>query len=463
MDYQTIKQQSGSQKEINKLFLKACKENDIEAVRYLLSSDEIAVKAQLNISKQTGFANDKKDGFVPLIYAVQYNAKDVYKYFLEDIDWFSTMTLEGKLEVLGKASYTNDIETFNYLFQKFEEKTKINNYQKPYLVDKILESVIDKGSDKIFNYVMNLPKEYREHINNKNDLSLVRAAKINPKMLEYMLSHPVYQNLFTELYLLAFDATQKNPHSALILFKYGIVHELFDIFLSKDNKNYVREKIKDNVFKTYHDKLIHYIHEEQLKISCQESLLKLANENIKDYFYTEDEYYKNKNNQKEAPVLEYAIKHELLSKQTRETIVFDIVKHGYKNLMEIIAKYPKYGEGLNLNSAFIEALHTASIGKDKYQNIINLLNIDVDKKIDVCAEEFELFRAMETIKSFNQNYDEEIKKVFSSYCFWPNQELKDIYQKNSEMLRIVEMKELNMKLSSESANVEYKNTKKNKI
>ena len=46
-----------NQKEINKQFLRACKKNDLELVKYLLTSDELKFKAELNISKQTGYAN----------------------------------------------------------------------------------------------------------------------------------------------------------------------------------------------------------------------------------------------------------------------------------------------------------------------------------------------------------------------------------------------------------------------
>lgn len=462
MDYQTIKQQSGSQKEINKLFLKACKEDDIEMVKYLLTSDEIVVKAQLNITKKSGFSNDKKEGFYPLIQAVQYNSKKVYKYFLEEIDWFSTLSMDGKLEILGKGSYSNDVEGFDYLFKKFEQKTKINNYQKPYLLTKILESVIDKDSDKVFDYLMNLSPEYKEHINNKNDISFRRAAKSSPKMLEHMLAHKEYKTLFTELYLYAFEETKKNPISSMILFKYGLERNMFNSLLSRNEQSYIRDKVREQVFKTYHDSLIKYIVEEN-QVTSPEKLKNLINENVRDYFYTEDEYHKNKNDQKIAPVLEYVIKNKLLTKETREQILFDIVKHGYKNLMGIIAKYPQYGEGLNLNKVFIEALHVGSIGKDKYQHIIDILNIDIDRSIDVTVDENQLFRSMESIKGFNQNYDEQIKKVFVTYHFWPDEKLKEIYKNTPEMQKIVEMKELNMKLSNDSEKYKSKPIKKNKI
>lgn len=463
MDYKTIQQQSGSQKEINKLFLKACKEDDIELVKYLLTSDELFAKAQLKITKNSGFSNDKKEGFYPLIYAVQYNAKKVYKYFLEEIDWFSTLSTEAKVEVLGKGSYPNDVETFDYLLKKFELKTKINNYQKPFLLTKILESVIDKNSDKVFDYLMNLSSEYKEHINNKNDVCFRRAAKSNPKMLEHMLAHTDYKHLFTELYLSAFEETKKNPQSSLILFKYGLEKNMFNILLTKNEQNYLRDKVKDHIFKTYHDSLIKYLHEELKKQSQQERIIVLANENVRDYFYTEDEFHKNKNNQKVAPVLEYVIKHRLLTKETRETIVFDIIKHNYKNLLEIISKQPQYGEDLNLNKAFIQALNENNIGQYKYKNIIDILNLDVDKNIIVSAEDFEFFRTMEVVKSFNQNYDDDVKQVFVNYYFYPNEKLKEIYKDNPEMQKIVEMKELNMKLSMENEKIQSKTNKKMKI
>lgn len=453
-----------SQQDINKSFLKACKNDDIELVKYLLTNHDLPLKAQLNINTQTGFANEKKEGMVPLIYAVQYNAKKVYKYFLEEIKWFSTLTQEGKLEVLSKGTYSNDIETIKYLWVKLEETTKINNYQKPFLLSRILDAVVDKNSNKVFDYLMTLPKEYKEHLNTKHDVALRRAAKSNSIMLEHMLSHNDYRELNTELYLACFEETQKNPESAVILFKYGIEKNLFDIWLTKYAQSYMRDKVKDNIFKTYHDGLIKYIHEEHIKKQYPEALFNLANQSPRDYFYTEDEFHKNKNNQHIAPVLEYAIKNKLLSKETRETIVFDIVKHDYRNLMEIISQYPEYGEGLDLNKAFITLLEKNNISKDKYEKIVKLLEIDIDKKIIVWAENFLFFKEMESIKTFSQNYDATVKKVFVEYYFLTDKNLEKIYANNPEMLQLLKMKDLNNRLSDENnENIKSEKKKTNKI
>lgn len=460
-----------SQLEINKVFLKACKSDDIELVKYLLTNNELPLKAQLNISKQTGFVNDKKQGMFPLIYSVQYNAKKVYKYFLEEIDWFSTLTQEGKLEVLGKSSYANDLKTFEYVFKKFEEKTKINNYQKPFLMTKILESVIDKNSDKIFDYLMTLSKEYKEHINTKNDLNLRRAAKSSPYMLKHMLNNENYKELNTELYLSAFHESQKSPDSALILFQYGVEKKWVDIWLTKYAQSYIRDKIRDYVFKSYHDKLISYIHEEQIKLSYPERLVDLANENVQDYFFIEDEDYKAKKKSQSAPVLEYAIKHNLLTKETRENILYDIAKkeyNQYHNLLCIISNYPEYGKNLDLNKVFQLYLQKKDISKERFKNIIQILDLDFDKKIKVNANDFLFFKEMQNIKSypfesFAQDYDERVKKVFIDYYFWTDEKLMSIYENNHEMQKVVKLKELNMKLSNEIEKITPINTKKHKI
>lgn len=455
-----------SQLEINKIFLKACKSDDIELVKYLLINNELPLKAQLNISKQTGFVNDKKQGMFPLIYSVQYNAKKVYKYFLEEIDWFSTLTQEGKLEVLGKSSYSNDVKTFEYVFKKFEEKTKINNYQKPFLMTKILESVIDKNSYKVFDYLMTLTKEYKEYINTKNDVSLRRAAKSSPDMLKHMLNNENYKELNTELYLSSFHETQKNPDSALILFQYGVEKKWVDIWLTKYAQNYIRDKVKDYVFKSYHDKLISYIHEEQVKLSYPERLVDLANENPRDYFFTEDDHMNNKNMTTTAPVLEYAIKNKLLNKNTREKIVYDIIKHDYKNLLNIISKYPEYGEGLNLNEVFMEVVQKSTVGRHKFEQVVQILDMDVDKKLIVWSENFSFFEMMENQKKYTnakENYDDVVKKVFVDYYFWTDNKLTEIYKNNEEMLKVVQLKELNMKLSNESEKITSMSKKKHKL
>lgn len=457
-----IEQQSGSQKEINKLFLKACKTDDIQTVKYLLNSKELPINAQLNISKQTGFANDKKDGFVPLVLAVQHNSKQVYRYFLEDIEWFSKMNYEAKLEVLSKGTYTNDIETIEYLFKKFDE-IGVSEYHKPFVLGKILDSVIDKNSDKVFDYLTTLPKQYLQHLNTKYDQSFLRAAKSNNIILLKMLSNNIYKDLSIELYLNAFEVTKQNPQTALTLFKYGIEKNMFDIWLTKKANSYIRDKVRDCVFKTFNDSVINYINEEQTKLSYPQRLIDLANENIRDYFFTEDEAHKHKNNQNVAPVLEYAIKHKLLNQEIKEVIVFDIVKHDYKNLLDIIAKYPQYGESIDLNKAFMECVYKTNVGKGKHKKLQQILDLDINKKIIVWADDFVFFNNLEKAKMFGQSYDDMAKKVFVNYDFWPGDKLKEIYKDNPDMLKLVELKALNMKLSYQSQKQPINKIKQHKI
>lgn len=454
-----------SQQEINKIFLKACKTDDIELAKDLLTSADLPVKAQYHINKQTGIADDKKEGFIALSLAVQYNSKKIYQYFLEEIKWFSTLTQEGKVEILSKGSYTNDIGTMKYLFNKFEETTKINNYQKPFILSTILDSVIDKKSDKVFDYLMTLPNEYKEHINTKNDVSLRRSAKTNPSMLEHMLNHEVYKDIGTDLYLAALEETKQNEASALILFKHGIKNNMFDIWLTKHSTSYIRDRVRNNVFQSYHDGLIKYMHEEQKKLSYPEGLIDLANKSINDYFYTENQVKKtnNKKDTKQVPVLEYAVKHKLLTKENKELIVNQIVRLDYKNLLEIILKYPHYGEDIDLNEAFKEVLYKNSIGQDKFTRLSQILELDMNKNIMVCANDYSFFKNMENIKAYKQNYDNIVKKVFLDYYFIPNTTLREIYKDNPEMLHLLKMKELNNKLTNESENIKVEKKKKNKI
>lgn len=464
MNIQIINQCAGSQKEINKLFLKACTQDDVDLVKYLLNSKELLVNAQLNINKQTGFVDEKKDGFLPLILAVSHNSKKVYTYFLEEIDWFNKLTHDGKVEVLSKATYTNDIETMDYLFKKYENSGKLSEYQKPFALNKILDSVIEKNSDKVFDYLMNLPQVYLTHRNTKYDQEFIKCAKTNNNILVKMLNHAIYKELSVELYLNAFEVTKKNPHTALTLFKYGIEKNMFDIWLTKKANSYIRDKVRYCVFNTFTDSVINYINEEQTKLSYPQRLIDLANENIKDYFFTEDEHQTYKNNQNIAPVLEYAIKHKLLSKEIKEQIVFDILKHSYMNLLDIVSKYPHYGEGLDLTKSFYEIVNKNTIAKEKYRQIQQVLNLDIDKKIVVWAEDFAFFKTMENIKDFfNQNYDEVVKKVFVEYEFWPNDTLKTIYKNNPDMLNLVDRKILKMKLSEQNDNQPSIKVKPNKI
>lgn len=150
-----------NQKDINKQFLKACKKNDLELVKYLLTNDELKVKAELNISKQTGYANPDKEGFVPFIMAVQYNSPDVTKYFIEELKWLETLKYEAKIEILAKSVFSKNINLIKYVSNSILKTTKINDFQKPYFLSHVFDSIVDTENIEALEYFLSFEKIYK--------------------------------------------------------------------------------------------------------------------------------------------------------------------------------------------------------------------------------------------------------------------------------------------------------------
>lgn len=65
---------------------------------------------------------------------MQHNSKKVNQYFLEDLNWFSQLTYEAKLEVLCKATYSNNVDILDDIFKKFTSQSSIKDYQKPFII-----------------------------------------------------------------------------------------------------------------------------------------------------------------------------------------------------------------------------------------------------------------------------------------------------------------------------------------
>lgn len=465
MNDKILEQKAKEQTEVNKIFLKACISDDIDMVKYLLNSKEIPINAQLNINKITGAAKKKKIGFLPLVLSVQHNSKKVSQYFLEELNWFSQLSYDAKLEVLTKATYSNNVDILDYIFKKFTSQSSIKDYQKPFILDKLLEAVVDQHSDKAFTYLMNLPKEYLGHINTKHDQLFVKAAKSSHKILLQMLDNKMYKQLSVELYLNAIEVTKQNPETALTLFKYGLEKNIFDIFLIAKASNYIRDKVRDNVFKTFHDSVISYIHEEQIKLSSPQRLVELVNENLEYYFFTEEAKQKYNNNTNVAPVLEYVIKHNLLTKDSKENIMLKIIKQGYSDILNIVVQYPDFIKDIDLDKAFSTALNKCdyNMGKESFTRLFQIMDLDIEKKLIVSQDKWLFFKIMRGIKTTGQNYDEMVKKVFVEYDFNPDDNLVAVYEDNYEMLKLIDMKKLNIKLSQkENIQPEIK-IKKNKI
>ena len=437
------------QQKVNSDFIKACKADNVELVRYLLTSKEIPINAQLSTSKTNGESKEGEGKTFPLRQAVKHNSKKVYKYFIEEMNMFATLPLDAKVSILAQSAYSDDVETASYIFKKIEDTSKLKDYQKPFLLDPVLTEIINQGAKILFDYMVSLPKIYQGIMARRSNNIIRIAAEKRPDMLEYMLSQKEYEDLSTISYINLFRGARNNSISSLILFKHGVKQGWINETLNGSNNDYIQELVIYCVFKTTEDTVLKYIHNQQIKNNSCENFESLVNKNLKNYLYSDEGVALNSNR---APVFEYILENNLLTKTSKEELLLTIIRQDYKTLLKIVGQYPKYGEGTDLSECFYEAMDTKRDVQSMLSDYIDLLKIDVDKTLPLWDRDFQFFKDMESAKTklFQTNYDDIVKQVFLEYEFTPNENLEKIYEKNPELLSITRMKSLGEKLNKQT-------------
>ena len=449
MDNKYIKYQNLYQLDINKLFLKAVKSDNVDLVKYLLFSNDLKCKAQLKITKQTGYVNEDKEGFVPLFLAVQNNAMKVSKFFLQEIDWFSTLSYDAKKEVLRKSIYPNNNELFKLVVNEFRRTTQIKDFYKPYLFSDLLDVVIEKNAKNIYTELMTWDNYYKENVNKLDkDSSFLKAVTTNADMLDFMLKSEQYKSVSHILFLNAFKESRYHENSALILYEYGIRNNIFNISLSSYKK--IDQQILKDILTSHSDKLIQKIHNDYANKSEFKNWL---NSNTNDYFETLEDAYKSKIKTYDAKVFEYVYKNNLLNEQSLQEILKTTIRVDYKCIMEIMAKYPTIMKDYDLNEHLDNVIMSSSQGKCSLEKLDLLLELDVNKKLDISIFDFEIFTKLESKRNLSSTEEKKelIQKILSrvvlEYNFNPTKELKESLKKNDFIFNLLNKKELSNKLN----------------
>lgn len=437
-----------NQKEINKQFLRACKKNDLELVKYLLTSDELKFKAELNISKQTGYANPDKEGFVPFIMAVQYNAPDVTKYFIENLKWLETLKYEAKIEILSKSVFSKNIDLIKYVSKSILKITSINDYQKPYFLSHVFDSIVDTENREALDYFLSFDKKYKQDLNGKFDKLLPRAAQMSLPILNDLLSLDIYKTINSDLY---WNCVEKAKYTnektqgqcSVLLLKKAQKQSMFDIELKYGHQTNL-EKAKKQILHSIYTEPLEYF----LENVSKERFLEVINADTRDYFYVEDNYI-NKNIKAENKIFKLLVDKDLFYKDFKEKILYEAVKYGYHNMINDCKNLEKFLKDVDLSESLKLAVVKTSQNNLEDKTIKSIIEMDHDKKLDITFDDYFLFSTLESIKFFNKNNDDFIKNIVLEYDIDVTEKLLSIYkEKNEDMFNFLNKKALNKKLNN---------------
>ena len=436
-----------NQKEINKQFLRACKKNDLELVKYLLTSDELKFKAELNISKQTGYANPDKEGFVPFIMAVQYNAPDVTKYFIEELKWLETLKYEAKIEILAKSVFSKNIDLIKYVSNSILKTTKINDYQKPYFLSHVFDSIVDTENREALEYFLSFDKIYKQDLNGKFDKLLPRAAQMSLPILNDLLNLDIYKTIHSNLYWSCVEKAKyinekTQGQCSVLLLKKAQKQSMFDIELKYGHQTNL-EKAKKQILHSVHIEPLEYF----LENVSKERAMEVINVDTRDYFYVEDNYI-NKNIKAENKVFKLLVGKDLFHKDFKEKIIYDAIKYNYHNMINDCKNLEKFLNDVDLSESLKLAVTKTSQNHLDYERIKDVIEMDYDKKLDITFDDYFLFSTLESIKFFNKNSDDLIKNIVVEYDIDITENLLSIYkEKNEDMFNFLNKKSLNKKLN----------------
>lgn len=125
-----------SQEDVNKAFAEACASNELDKVKYLLTSDKLSFHAQIN--------NVDHQGVAPIVVAAQNNHTKIIKYLLSssDLKEHANIHVNDDLTFFFALVYKN-----NDLLEFF---IKDMNIQKTFYIEKFLNTYMNDFIEKLF-------------------------------------------------------------------------------------------------------------------------------------------------------------------------------------------------------------------------------------------------------------------------------------------------------------------------
>lgn len=436
-----------SQKKINKLFLKAIEDGDVNSVKYLLNDSP--VKADLYVK------NDVDDPLYALLVSVIYNRLDILQYFLENTELKKYTKIKG-----AKAFYKKDIG--DTVFMMYEYAGQTGNLD---LINYLNEKLYWENKFDLFaNAALDNHKHVLSYLvenNWLNEIDKTRLTEPKNNAIEYAIKHNSKDSFHFII-----DYYKKNEPSLL-------KNEVFVTNCLLKSVESIKKETEDfeifNFF--YNDKIIiknqDILLKEKVfqKIAAKKNiqLFKDSIEKIKDpelkkkivldcYYYAVEDHGKLN----EYPLYQHILENyaDYFKKEDKENIFINLIYAKDRSRFHDLIKYDFLTKGIDVTHILQETVYHIR-DEDTFSYIQDLLQSDLNKKIKIHENNNYFFKTIKT--ELEENQILEVLKTVLTQCKNVNvKKIQPIFNDNVIVKQFLDKWQLNEKLNY---NLPEKNTK----
>lgn len=426
-----------SQKKINKLFLTAIENGELETVKYLLN--ESPVKADLYVT------NEVEDPLYCLLVATSENQLEIIKYLLEETELKKYTKLKGRKDfydadigdtismMYENVGYTGNIELFEYLNKNLYWESKIKllsgasyNNHIP-LMNHIIKNDYLADSDKsVLNNIRNSVMEMAISNNSKEAIQYLlkyyKEQKINPlKNQEFLID-----SLLKRISKINKDSTDFEYFD--FFYQQPEIQKHQDILLTKKIFQKIAERKNLELYKNAID-----------KIKDKELKKKIV---LDSYYYAVEDYGRLE----EYSLFKYLIEtyKSYFNKEEKEKVFYGLIYAKDRERFHDLMEYDFLTKGVNPNNILKEAIRQVMV-EDAFEYVIQILESKFNQKIKISFENNYFFKMMnEELES--DKILELLKVVLGIYPETKIEKITPIFEEKEEVKNFLSKWTLNHKL-----------------
>ncbi len=266
-----------TEEEINSEFIKACKGGDLDLVNFLLTSDELPIKADINFNEDEGFRGCCKNGFL-----------EIAKFLLTDPKLKKSANIHAKLDQgLRNACENGHLNIVEYLLTSPKLQGKQANIHA--LNDSPLEKASFYGHIDIVKFLTSSKqlKEKSYQVNHKADAYIQANKQGHFEIVKFFLSHPTTAKAEKRLNIFALESDV-----IANVCESGNVELLSYLLESKDLEIHKEKLISDPSLKNHLKKQLN----QGLVRACRRghlNIVKYLTKNLEEEFYADIHCFKD--------------------------------------------------------------------------------------------------------------------------------------------------------------------------
>lgn len=426
-----------SQKKINKLFIAAIENGELETVKYLLN--ESPIKADLYVT------NEVEDPLYCLLVATSSNQLEIIKYLLEETELKKYTKLKGMKQfyesdigetismMYENVGYTGNIELFEYLNKSLSWEDRI----------KLLAGASYYNHTELMNYIIKndyLSESDKNKLNNiKNSVMEMAISNNSKEAIQYLLNYYKEQKI-NPLNNQEFLIESLNRRITRIN-KDSTDFEYFDLL-------YNQPVIQNNQEILLNTKLFQKIAERKNTELYKRAIEKIKDKELKKKIILNSYYYavEDEGRLKEYSLYKYLIEtyKSYFNKEEKEKIFYGLIYAKDRERFQDLIEYDFLTKGTDFNNILKEAVRNIRV-EDTFNYITDILESKFNKKIKIDFKNNHFFRIINQ-ELENDKILELLKVVLNVYPETKIEKIAPIFEDKEEIQNFLSKWNLNNKL-----------------